>query len=95
MGEHLADLGMAAAAVDAGHQLLQRFGVGDEFRCAALAKTAKIDQLDLERPGLADGVEHLGLQRAGEIPGRLAAHRRVEGKDQPASPVAAAAIALA
>ena len=49
MREHLADLGVAAAAVDARHQLLQRIGVGDESRRPAFAEPAKIDQLDAER----------------------------------------------
>ena len=40
-------------------QPLQRFGVADEFRRLALAHAAEINELDVERPGLADGVEHL------------------------------------
>ena len=78
------------------HQPLQRRGVADEFRRLAFAQAAEIDELDVERAGLADGVEHLGLQRAGHIPGRLAAHRGVERQDQPADlPHASRATAFA
>jgi hypothetical protein len=35
---------------------------------------------------LADGIEHLGLQRAGQIPGRLAAHGCIERQHDAALP---------
>ena len=47
-GQHLADLGVAAAAGDADHQPLQRGRVADEFRRLAFAKPAKIDELDAQ-----------------------------------------------
>src|SRR5215472_4399964 len=49
------------------------------------AKPPIIDELDVET---ADGrrfPEHLGLQLTGLIPCWLAAHRGIEGKDQPAT----------
>src|SRR5690606_41747248 len=57
MGEDLADLGIAAAAVDAGHQPGQSRGIHHPFGGPALAKTAKIEQLHLQGAVLGDRSE--------------------------------------
>ena len=67
-----------------GHQLLQRIGTRHESRRLEFAETTEIGKLDAEAAGLGDGIEHLALQRTGEIPGRLPAHRRIQRQDQPA-----------
>ena len=86
MVEHPADLREAALAGDAGHQPLQPAGVGDPGRGARLAVAAVVDELHLQAARLRRGVEHRPLQLAGEVPGRLPAHRGVEREDQPAAP---------
>ncbi len=48
MGQHLADLGLAAAAVDAHHKVAQALGIADPFRRLAFAEAAKIDKLDVQ-----------------------------------------------
>ena len=44
---------------------------------------AEIDQLDIEPADRRRLAEHVGLQRAGGVPGRLPAHGGVEREDQP------------
>ena len=83
VAENLADLGVAAAAIDARHQRGEFLGTGDPARGAALAKPTEIDQLNIEPAGLGCLAEHIGLQGAGAIPGRLPAHGGVEREDQP------------
>src|SRR6185312_14458083 len=85
VAEHLADLGMAATAVDRRHQLGKAVAGGNPPGGAAFAKPAKIDELDVEAAGAGRGAKHVGLQRAGRVPGRLPAHGGVERKDQPAA----------
>ncbi len=67
------------------HQRAEPLRLGNPGRGAALRKPAIIDKLNVEaadRRGLA---EHVGLELAGAIPGRLPAHRGIERKDQPAA----------
>src|SRR5205085_8670475 len=52
----------------------------------ALRKAAIKDQLDLEPAERAGSFEHLALDTAGTVPGRLAAGRGVQRKDQPPAP---------
>ncbi len=85
MRKHLADLGMAAAAIDPRHQRAEPRRLGDPRRGAAFGKTAIIDELDIEA---ADGgcfAEHVGLQTARGIPGRLPAHGGIEREDKAAA----------
>ncbi len=83
VAEHLADLGVAAAAIDARHQRGEFLGSRDPAGGAAFAQAPEIDQLDIEPAGACRLAEHVGLQRAGGIPGRLPAHGGVEREDQP------------
>jgi hypothetical protein len=64
MLEHLANLGRAAAAVDAGHQVGQTPRIVDPAAGPALAEAAEIDQLHIEPADRRRLVEHLRLQRA-------------------------------
>ena len=85
MGQHLADLGMAAAAIDLRHQRAEPRRLGDPGRGAAFGEAAIIDELDIEAADGGGFAEHVGLQPAGGIPGRLPAHGGVEREDQPAA----------
>ena len=51
---------------------------------AALVEAAIIDQADVETAERGRLAKHVGLQRAGHVPGRLPAHGRIEREDQPA-----------
>ena len=57
----------------------------DEFRRPALAEAAEIDELHVEPAESRRRLKHPGLQGLREIPGRLAAHRRVERENQPSA----------
>ena len=83
MAQHLADLGVAAAAVDARHQFREPLACRNPARGAAFAQAAEINQLDIEPADAGRFAEHVGLQGAGRIPGRLPAHGGIERKDQP------------
>ena len=83
MHQQAADLGLAAEAMHAGHFRQQRAGVEPPGRGVELAEAAVPGELDgqpAERRRLA---EHLALDLAGPVPGRLAARRGVEREDQP------------
>ncbi len=62
VAEHLADLGVAAAAGDAGHQVAERARVAYPAARAALVEAAEIDELHVEAADLGGLLEHLGLQ---------------------------------
>ena len=79
------DLGRSAAHVDAAHELREPLPAGDEVRRPAFVQAAEIDELHVEAAERAGGLEHFRLQRLGEVPGRLPAHGRVEGEDQPSA----------
>ena len=83
MRQHLADLGVAAAAVDAAHQRGELVARRHPAGGAALGEPAEIDQLDIEPADRRRLAEHVALQRAGGVPGRLPAHGGVEREDQP------------
>ena len=83
--QHLADLGVAAAAVDLAHQPRQFVAVRDPAAGAAFVQAAIIHQADIEAADRRRLAEHVGLQRAGHVPGRLPAHGRVEREHQPAA----------
>ena len=54
-------------------------------RGAAFVEAAIIDQADVETAERRRLAKHVGLQRAGHVPGRLPAHGGVEREHQPAS----------
>ena len=91
MAQHLADLGVAAVAVDASHQVAEPGAVRHPARGAAFVQPAEVDELHVEPADRRRLAEHLGLQPAGGIPGRLAAHGGVEREDQPAALAGSAA----
>ena len=86
MGDDLADLGMAAAAVDPLHQRAQPLGLRDPVRSPALAQAAVINELHVEAADRRRLAEHVRLQPAGRIPQGLAAHGRIEREDEPSAP---------
>ena len=59
MGEHLADLGMAAAAVDPLHQRAEPFRLRHPAGGAAFGEPAIIDELDVEPADRGGFLEHL------------------------------------
>jgi hypothetical protein len=81
MGQDAADLGMAAAAVDFLHQAAQQARIRHEARGTAFRQASIVRQLDVEPADCGRFLEHVGLQPAGLVPGRLPAHGGVEGKD--------------
>ena len=83
--QHLADLGVTAAAVDARHHFGESFGLRHPARGAAFVQPAVVQELHVEPADGRSLAEHIGLQTAGRIPQRLAAHGGVERKDQPAA----------
>ena len=82
---HLADLRLAAAHPDAAHELGEPLPARDEIRRPALAEAAEVDELHIEAAKSRRGLEHPGLQGLREIPGRLAAHRRIERENEPSA----------
>ena len=82
--QHLADLGVAAAAIDLAHQFRQLRAVGNPSGGAALVEAAIIDEPDIKAAECGRLAKHVGLQRAGHVPGRLPAHRGIEREHQPA-----------
>jgi hypothetical protein len=76
---------MPADAGDASHQVAEPGAVRNPARGAALAQPAEIHELHVEPADRARFAEHLALQPAGGIPGRLPAHGGIERKDQPAA----------
>src|SRR5262245_26295816 len=82
MVENLLDLGLTGAAYDRRHDLSELCGVGDPARGAALVETAVIDQLEVKAPNGSGGLEHLGLELAGGVPGCFSAGGGIEGEDE-------------
>src|SRR5215208_1300542 len=85
MRDDLADLRVAAAAVDSRHQVGEFIGLCDPAGGTAFAEAAVIDELHIETADRRRLPEHVGLQPAGGVPGRLPAHGGVERKDEPAA----------
>src|SRR4029453_15342358 len=83
--ENFADLRLAAAAIDAGHQLGQLVASRDPAGRPAFSQAAKIDQLDIDPPDASCFAEHVCLERACGIPRRLPAHGGIERKNEPAA----------
>ena len=81
MAQDASDLRLPAAAADRRHQAGQGAGIDHEAGGAALVEAAEIDELNLEA-GARGGGKHLALQAAGEVPGGLTAHGRVEGEGE-------------
>src|SRR3546814_7576145 len=90
MAQHLLDLRLPAEAAHAGHQVEKLRRAGRPFAGPALAEAAIIDELHLEPAQSGRLLEHLALQPAGTVPGRLAARRRVHRENQPPAPAAVA-----
>jgi hypothetical protein len=85
MAQDFADLGLSATAIDARHQARKFVTLRNPTRRTAFAQAAEIDELNVEAAYARRLAEHVRLQGAGGIPGRLAAHCRVEREDQPAA----------
>ncbi len=85
MGQDLADLRLPGHAIDRTHHAQQFAGLGQPRADLELAETAIEGELDLEPAEIRRFREHLGLDLGRPVPGRLAAGRRVEGKDQPSA----------
>ena len=86
--QHPLDLSLAADTEDRAHNAVQVGGGGHPAARLALRKAAVIDELDLEPAERRRRLEHLALDPASAIPGRLAAGGGVERKNQPAAPAA-------
>src|SRR5262249_20465529 len=76
--EDLAQLRVSDPAHETGHDLGKVPGIAGPARGRALILAAIIDQLNIESAGGSNLTEHLSLQVAGRIPGRLPARRSVE-----------------
>jgi hypothetical protein len=85
MAEDFCDLRLTAAAIDARHQFAQAPRLRNPGRSAAFHKPAIINELDLETAAGGRFLEHVRLEDAGLIPGRLPAHCRVEREHEPAA----------
>src|SRR6202040_2095002 len=77
------DLRFAADAKYRSHDPVQIGSGRHPLARLAFRKAAIKDQLDLEPAERGGRFEHLALDAAGAVPGRLAAGRGVECKDQP------------
>src|SRR5262245_3657120 len=86
MGDDLADLGVAAAAVGPRRQGGEALGLRHPVRGAAFPEPAIVDKLHVESADRRRLAEHVRLQVAGGIPRGLPAHGRIEREDQPAAP---------
>src|SRR5438552_4799514 len=69
MRENFSDLGVAAAAVDARHQFAELAALRNPAGSPALRNPAVIHELDVEAADAGRLLEHVGLQRAGGVPG--------------------------
>src|ERR1043165_6393713 len=83
MLEHFADLRMPANAWYPPQQIAEPGAVGYPARGAAFVQPAEVDELHVEAADRTGFTEHLALQLASRVPGWLAAHRGIKGKDQP------------
>src|SRR5262249_50761201 len=81
--KNLADLGITAPTIDLLHQVGKATGVGDPARGAAFAQAAIVNKLDIETADRRRFTEHVCLKNAGQVPGRLTAHGRIDGKNKP------------
>src|ERR1700759_3054131 len=77
------DLSMPALAADAAHQVAEPRRIRGPARRPTFGKAAEIDELHFEAADATCLREHVALELAGEVPGRLPAHGGVEREDQP------------
>ena len=85
MPQNFADLRLPAAAIDARHQFAEPFWSGNPSRCAAFGESSVIDELKIEPADGGGFAEHFRLEATSLVPGRLSAHGRIEGEDEPAA----------
>src|SRR6185312_2746862 len=83
--EDLADLSLTAETAHGGHLLQQVIGAIEPGARLELAEAAVEGELDVEAAERCRRLEHLALEVAGAVPGRLPARRRIEGEQQPAA----------
>src|SRR5581483_9806089 len=86
VAQHLANLRVAAAAIDPPHELGEPDAGAYPCRSAALVKTAEVYELDVEPAEARRFAKHVRLQGTGHIPGRLTAHGCIERENKPAAP---------
>ena len=79
------DLCMAAAAGHAAHASKQRIGRAQPWARLELAIAAVVAKLDVQSAQCRGLAEHVALQLAGPVPGRLAAGGGVHSEDQAAA----------
>jgi hypothetical protein len=82
--QHPANLCRTAFALDPIHQVRDRIAALGPFRSLAFI-AAVINQLHIETADRCSFAEHVGLQVAGGIPGRLSARRGIEREDEPSA----------
>jgi hypothetical protein len=85
MAQNLADLSLAATTVDSRHQLAKLITACDPTGSATFVQATEVHELDIKAADTRRFAEHLCLQCAGCIPGRLPTHRGIERKYQPAA----------
>ena len=85
VAEYLGDLRMAGGDRNLASSARQGPCRRQEAGGLALAKAAIIDKLDFEAAMRGRRLKHAGLDALRDIPGRLPAHRRVEGENQAAA----------
>src|SRR5689334_4356264 len=86
MRQHALDLRLTADAGHRAHDPMQIGCIAHPAARFAFVEAAVIDELDVEPAERGGRLEHLALDAAGAIPGRLAARRRVEREDQSTPP---------
>src|SRR5262249_22911423 len=82
MRDDLADLRVAAAAIDAFHQRREPLGLRDPARGAAFAETAIVNQLHVEPADCRRFTKHVCLEPTGRVPHGLAAHGGIECENE-------------
>jgi hypothetical protein len=86
VGQHTRDLSCAPDTGHAAHRRVKFPRGAEPTARLAFAKATIEDELDVQSANRIRRLEHLALQGAGAIPCRLAACRRIEREDEPASP---------
>ena len=82
MIKHATDLRLPAFAADLAHHRAHLLRIRNVTGCATFGETTEIDELDRQAANRRGGAKHIGLQCAGEIPGRLAAHGGIKRDHQ-------------
>jgi hypothetical protein len=91
VGEKLSQLGMAGPTGDAGHEFGEVIGIGGPARKPALIDVAIVGQLHLKSAGTSNLTEHLSLELAGGVQGRLPAMGSIESEDDASAAASSAA----